>query len=64
MGFEVKIRLDTYDGKVIATKKAATNAMELTFDLTEKVTGKHAVYFEFTTEDEDSRAVFDLFTFD
>jgi hypothetical protein len=63
-GFTVSIRLNTYDGEVIATKKADADATELALDLTKTVTGKHAVYFEFTTEDDDSRALFDLFTFD
>ena len=60
-GFTVKIRIDTYDGEVVATKAAETDASELAVDLSKAITGKHAVYFEFTTEDNDKRAVFDLF---
>ena len=64
MGFTVKIRLDAYNGEVIVEKKAETGVMEMVFELAKPVTGKHAVYFEFTTENEDDRAIFDLFTFD
>ena len=60
--FTVSIRLDTYDGKIVGASKDGTD--NLVIDLTEKISGKHAVYFEFKTEDADSRAVFDTFTFD
>ena len=63
-GFTVKIRLDAYNGKAVAETKAENDSAELILDLAETVAGKHAVYFEFTTEDDDKRAVFDLFTFD
>jgi hypothetical protein len=62
--FTVSLRLDTYDGEVVAATKAEGDAKELTLDLNGKISGKHAVYFEFKTEDADSRAVFDTFTFD
>ena len=62
--FKVAIRLDTYDGKVVAETKAPEDSKEIVFNLSEKVTGKHAVYFEFTTENSDSRAVFDTFRFE
>ena len=63
-GFKISIRTDSYDGNVIASAEVTEDAKEVVFGLSEKVTGKHAVYFEFITEDEDSRAVFDTFTFD
>ena len=63
-GFKVSIRLDSYDGKVVATKAAEEDAKEIVFEITEKITGKHAVYFEFVTENSETRAVFDTFTFD
>jgi hypothetical protein len=63
-GFTVSIRLGSYDGEVIASKKAESDANELVFELGKKITGRHAVYFEFTSEDPDKRAVFDTFTFD
>ena len=63
-GFKVAVRLDTYDGKVVGTSEALEDSKEIVFELTEKVTGKHAVYFEFKTENSDSRAVFDTFRFE
>ena len=63
-GFKVSIRLDSYDGKVVATKAAEEDVKEIVFEITEKITGKHAVYFEFVTENGETRAVFDTFTFD
>ena len=63
-GFEIKIRIDTYDGKIAASKRVEEDSPELVFELSEKISGKHAVYFEFTCEDEEKRAVFDTFTFD
>ena len=63
-GFKISIRLDSYDGKVIASETAQEDAKEVLFGLSEKITGRHAVYFEFVTDDEDARSVFDTFTFD
>ena len=63
-GFTVSIRIDSYDGKVIAAETVPEDAKEVIFELSEKVTGRHAVYFEFVTDDEDARSVFDTFTFD
>ena len=63
-GFTVSIRIDSYDGKVIAAETVPEDAKEVIFGLSEKVTGRHAVYFEFVTDDEDARSVFDTFTFD
>jgi hypothetical protein len=63
-GFKLAVRLDTYDGKIAGTSEALEDSKEIVFELTEKVTGKHAVYFEFTTENSDSRAVFDTFRFE
>ena len=63
-GFTVKIRKDSYDGEIAASRTAVGDTEEMVFELPEKITGKHAVYFEFTTSDNDKRAVFDFFTFD
>ena len=63
-GFTVSIRIDAYDGEVIASQKAEADAEEIVFGLAGKITGKHAVYFEFITDDADQRAVLDTFTFD
>ena len=62
--YGIKIRLDSYNGTVIADKKAEADSVELVLDLSGKVTGKHAVYFEFLSDDNTQRAVFDTFTFD
>ena len=63
-GFTVKIRTGSYDGQIVASKTSLEDSSELVLDLTQKITGKQAVYFEFTTDDEDKRAVLDVFTFD
>ena len=63
-GFEIKIRLGSYDGEVVADKKVAEDSKEVVFALEKKITGRHAVYFEFTCGDDDKRALFDVFTFD
>ena len=63
-GFTVSIRLDSYDGKVVAATTANEDSKELVFALEEKITGKHAVYFEFITDDDDKRALLDVFTFE
>ena len=63
-GTGIRIRLDSYDGKVIAETEFAGDSEEAVFGLTEKVTGRHAVYFEFVINDDAQRAVFDTFTFD
>ena len=63
-GTVIRIRLDSYDGKVVAETAAGDDSKEVSFGLTEKITGKHAVYFEFIISDSAQRAVFDTFTFD
>ena len=63
-GFEIKIRLGSYDGEVVASKDIVSDADEVVIDLNKKITGRHAVYFEFICKDDDKRAVFDIFTFD
>ena len=63
-GFKISIRIDSYDGKVVAEKSAEEDSKEIVFELTEKITGKHAVYFEFVTENDETRSVLDTFTFD
>ena len=63
-GFKVSIMTGSFDGEVIAEKTVEEDADEIVFALDKKISGKHAVYFGFSTEDADQRAVFDLFTFD
>ena len=59
-GFTVNIRIDSYDGEVVASAKADEDSEELVFEIGKKITGKHAVYFEFITDDDDKRAVLDV----
>ncbi len=63
-GIKISIRLDSYDGGVVAAETVEADAEEVVFALDGKVTGRHAVYFEFVTENDEDRAVFDTFTFD
>jgi len=60
----VNVRVDDYQGDIIATfnmKKGDTKAQA---PLLKEVTGKRAVYFEFLSESDNVIAEFDLFTFD
>ena len=63
-GFKVTVRIDSYNGKAVGAKTVETDSNEVAIDLCEKVSGKHAVYFEFVTENSDDRAVFDTFRFE
>ena len=63
-GFMVTVRIDSYDGKAVGAKTVETDSNEVAIDLCEKVSGKHAVYFEFVTDNSDDRAVFDTFRFE
>jgi hypothetical protein len=63
-GFEISLRLDQFDGQIFAAGKAEEDSKEIVLTMSGKITGKHAVYFEFVTEDEEQRAVLDTFTFD
>ena len=63
-GFEIKIRIGSYDGEIVADKTVSEDSKEVVFGLDKKITGRHAVYFEFTCKDDDKRALFDTFTFD
>lgn len=63
-GFKVTVRIASYDGKSVGAKVVETDSNEVVIDLCEKVSGKHAVYFEFVTENSDDRAVFDTFRFE
>ena len=60
----IRIRLDSYDGEVIAETAVADDSKEAVFELAKTITGRHAVYFEFVINDDTKRAVFDTFTFD
>ncbi len=66
----INVRIDSHDGDIIAVIKADNKDIAFGLDKTvpgadldKKVTGKHAVYFEFVA-DEDQVYAFDGFTFD
>ena len=60
----VNVRLDSYRGRVIASLDFTGDESERMAPLTAGVIGKHAVYFEFVSEDESETYSFDRFTFD
>lgn len=60
----VKVHLDSYKGRVISTLVFDGTKCQETKELTGGVIGKHAVYFEFFSEDEEETFSFDRFTFD
>ena len=61
---KVKVRLDSYRGKVIAEADFDGKVKEVTAPVTSGVIGKHAAYFEFCSEDVETEFTFDRFTFD
>jgi hypothetical protein len=61
---KVNVRLDSYRGRVIATLDYDGSGKELTAKLNTGVVGKHAVYFEFLSDDQEESYSFDRFTFD
>ncbi|WP_044916081.1 family 43 glycosylhydrolase [Butyrivibrio sp. WCE2006] len=60
----VKVHLDSYKGRVISTIDFDGTNAQKTQDLTGGVIGKHAVCFEFLSDDKDATCSFDRFTFD
>ena len=60
----IRVRLDKNNGHIISEITCPSNQYEITADLLSGVIGKHAVYFEFTSDNEDEIAEFDSFTFD
>ena len=61
---KVNVRLDSYNGRVISTVEFDGTEKEKTSELTCGVIGKHAIYFEFLSEDPEGEYSFDRFTFD
>ena len=61
---KVNLRLDSYRGRVAATLSFDGSTKEVSAALNCGIIGKHAVYFEFLSEDEDESFIFDSFTFD
>ncbi|MBP5198441.1 MAG: family 43 glycosylhydrolase [Lachnospiraceae bacterium] len=60
----VRLRLDSYRGRIVSELNFDGSVKELTSSLTSGVIGKHAVYFEFLSENEKTIIDFDRFTFD
>ncbi len=60
---KVNVRLDSYMGRVISSLEFNGSEKEKTTELTCGVVGKHAIYFEFCSEDADEDYTFDRFTF-
>ena len=63
-GFKISIRIDSYDGKTVSVAEVSEDSKTVVFELGEKITGRHAVYFGFNTENAEDRAVFDCFRFE
>ena len=63
-GAEITVRLDTPGGKTVASLTSDGRVEEMTEQLSEAVTGRHAVYFVFSAEGNGPAAEMDRFTFD
>lgn len=63
-GFKISIRIDSYDGKTVSVAEVSEDSKTVVFELGEMITGRHAVYFGFNTENAEDRAVFDCFRFE
>ena len=61
---KVNVRIDSYQGRIVAAMEFSEKEQEKTAELTSAVIGKHAVYFEFLSEETGAIAEFDRFTFD
>ena len=61
---KVNVRIDSYRGKVVASIEMAPDESTKTVGLISGVVGKHAVYFEFLSDEDGVVATFDRFTFD
>ena len=59
----VNVRIDSYKGRVISTVKMDADEKEKTASLNTGVIGKHAVYFEFLSDEPGEIAAFNRFTF-
>ncbi|WP_051656440.1 family 43 glycosylhydrolase [Butyrivibrio sp. AE3004] len=61
---KVKVRIDSYQGREIAELSFDGDVTKATAKITTGVIGKHAVYFEFISDDPEETCIFDRFTFD
>lgn len=60
---KVNVRLDSYRGRIVGSFDFGDDDLQKTADLTTGIVGKHAVYFEFLSEEDGEIASFDRFTF-
>lgn len=60
---KVQVRIDSNRGRIVSEATFETGENEKTANLNAGVIGKHAVYFEFISEEEGAVASFDRFTF-
>ena len=60
----VNVRLDSYRGRIISTILFDGEQKEKTERITAGVIGKHAIYFEFVSDNEDECFIFDRLSFD
>jgi len=60
----INVRVDDYQGDIIATMNMKKEDTKAQASLTKEVTGKRAIYFEFLSESDNVIAEFNLFTFD
>ena len=58
------VRIDSYRGRIIAELAFEGDKTEASAQLSAGVIGRHAVYFEFVSEDSDESFGFDRFSFD
>ncbi len=61
---KVNVRIDSYRGRIVSTLGFDERTFEKSAELCCGVVGKHAVYFEFISEEDGVIAAFDRFTFD
>jgi len=61
---KIKVRLDAYNGRIISELDFNGDSKEVTEILNTGIIGKHAVYFEFVSENREESYIFDRFTFD
>ena len=61
---KINVRVDSYKGRVIGSIDFDDSKKEETAKLETGIIGKHAIYFEFVSENENEAYTFDRFTFD
>ncbi|MBR6380972.1 MAG: family 43 glycosylhydrolase [Lachnospiraceae bacterium] len=60
----LRLRLDSWRGRIAAVMPLDGDKREASAQVTAGIVGKHAVYFEFLSEDPEREFAFDRFTFD